>query len=261
MRAFLLVVLLLVLGVAGFGYYKNPIGCEKLGLDVSTDILAIYLPADSTNAAPAASASSPPAPSPAAAPSVPVIAPSAPAQPPLPVVSPSSAPPTTTTAPVQPQYPVGYVATPTAAVPTVAPVAVTPAVVQQPISLPHDLTDYDTALDDAKKYHVPLLILFTGSDWCPYCQKLEQEVLSTGDFSSFTSTHFVFLTIDDLRNSPVADDDKQRISQLERKFNISGFPTLVLIDTDEHEKGRMEGYDPGSGPSSVISQLQQIASR
>ena len=106
-----------------------------------------------------------------------------------------------------------------------------------------------------------MLILFTGSDWCPYCQKLEQEVLSTGDFTRYTSSHFVFLTVDDLRNSPVSDEQKARVSQLEQKFSITAFPTLMVVGTDEKEKGRQEGYDPGSGPGAVIGQLNQIAAK
>jgi hypothetical protein len=57
----------------------------------------------------------------------------------------------------------------------------------------------------------------------------------------------------------MSDDDKQKVKSLEEKFHVSGFPSLIMVDEDEREKGRVEGYDPGSGPSAVTSQLDQIA--
>jgi len=230
MRIVLLVLVLVILGAAGYAYYKDPAGCQKLGSDVAADTTAIV------------GTIKPPYLTP-----TPVV----PATPPAPATPP---PPTT--------YPMGYVATPQAAVPAPAPVATSaaPAPVVPP-TLPGNFTDYDQALAAARKSNVPMLILFTGSDWCPYCQKLEQEVLSTSDFTKYTASHFVFLTVDDLRNSPVSDDQKARVAQLEQKFKINAFPTLMIVGTDETEKGRQEGYNPGSGPAAVIGQLDQIAAK
>jgi protein disulfide-isomerase len=121
--------------------------------------------------------------------------------------------------------------------------------------------DYDQALAAARSYHAPLLVLFTGSDWCPYCQKLDQEVLSTPDFQSYVAGHFVFVTIDDLRNTPVPDDEKKQITDLERKFNVHGFPSMLVLDNHERTIGGVEGYEPSSGPSAVTGKLDAIAAK
>jgi hypothetical protein len=44
------------------------------------------------------------------------------------------------------------------------------------------------------------------------------------------------------------DDEKARITALERKFRINSFPTLLVVDTTEREKGRQEGYNPRLRP-------------
>ena len=41
----------------------------------------------------------------------------------------------------------------------------------------------ELALKTARQGNKDLLLLFTGSDWCPPCQKLEEEVLGQEDFS------------------------------------------------------------------------------
>ena len=41
------------------------------------------------------------------------------------------------------------------------------------------LTDLKSAQEMAKSEHKPLLMDFTGSDWCGWCIKLKAEVFST----------------------------------------------------------------------------------
>lgn len=262
MRSALVLGLIACLAVIAYGIHRNPNAVQRLGLDLWSNALAIYvtpLQTDSKEApaSPVPSAPAPATPSPVAVqPVSPAASPGAPS--PVATVTPAAAPvPAPAPAPsAQPksQYSVGYVAAlPAAPVPQPAPLA-PPTAAPRPANYP-TFTDYQSGLEAARKNHVPLLILFTGSDWCQYCQMLEREVLSTSAFTKFTSSHYVFVTIDDLRNSPVIDDDKRRIASLEQKFNITGFPSLVVVDENEKELNRVEGYNPGSGPETVIRDL------
>jgi thioredoxin-related protein len=274
-----LVLLVVALVVAGaYGYHNNPTECRKLGVDIVADTKAIFLTPDSakgtTDASPVAgTAPSVPVVSPGPAAAAPVVAPNpAPAAPVAAVTQPPAVPVVAPTPP-PPHYSVGFVAqdaapapgaaTPATAAPTTAvPTATVPATVTPgpaPSANLTSLTDYEEAIGTARSHHVPMLILFTGSDWCQYCQKLQQEVLSDSGFQSYTGSHYVLLTVDDLRNTPVSDSDKQRVQGLEQKFHVAGFPTLIMVDRDEHEMGRIEGYDPGSEPSAVTKRLDQIA--
>jgi thioredoxin-related protein len=40
------------------------------------------------------------------------------------------------------------------------------------------LTDFSAAKKKAKEENKPILMLFTGSDWCPWCIKWEKEAFS-----------------------------------------------------------------------------------
>ena len=52
---------------------------------------------------------------------------------------------------------------------------------------------YQDAVAQAKSGDKPIFILFTGSDWCSWCQKFEKEVLSQATFSNSVADDFVFL--------------------------------------------------------------------
>ena len=84
----------------------------------------------------------------------------------------------------------------------------------------------------AKKGKKDLLLLFTGTDWCPPCQKLEQEVFSDEDFYVEAEGDFVFVKFDFLRNSPLRDEVKKKNEEWAKKFGVDSFPTVVLVDPE-----------------------------
>jgi thiol-disulfide isomerase/thioredoxin len=119
-------------------------------------------------------------------------------------------------------------------------------------------SDYASAIALAKTTGKKVLVHFTGSDWCPYCQKLEEEVISTSDFAQFAAANYIFVTLDFPHNIPQTDEVKRANSAVAAKYGINGYPTLLVIDGDEKVLGRMSGYDPGTGPGPVIAQLKSF---
>ena len=95
--------------------------------------------------------------------------------------------------------------------------------------------DYKKALAKAKAEGKDLFINFTGSDWCGYCIKLEEEVFSKKAFADLANDHFVFVFLD----SPRAEDLKAKVvdtelrDALEKKHGVKGYPTLILTTSDE----------------------------
>ena len=49
----------------------------------------------------------------------------------------------------------------------------------------HWQTDYDAAVKEAQKTKKTVLVLFTGSDWCPGCIALNEHALSKPEFLEF----------------------------------------------------------------------------
>jgi protein disulfide-isomerase len=118
--------------------------------------------------------------------------------------------------------------------------------------------DLPDALKQAQSDNKLLLLDFTGSDWCPWCIKFDQEVLSTGKFASYAANKLELVKLDFPRRTPQSDDLKRANAALARQFNVNVYPTYVLLNADGRELGRQVGYREG-GPDAFINELQLFA--
>ncbi len=118
------------------------------------------------------------------------------------------------------------------------------------------LTDLAKAQAEAKASHKLLLLDFTGSDWCIWCKKLHAEVFTQPEFESYAKDHLVLLTVDFPRRSPLAPKVQKQNEQLAQKFNIEGFPTIVVLNDAGKKVGEL-GYQPG-GASSFVEELKKL---
>ena len=103
------------------------------------------------------------------------------------------------------------------------------------------LTDYDTALKKAQETGKPVFMLFTGSDWCIWCQRLDQEILSTKPFQEYASANLVLLKLDFPKKTPLDEATMQKNQQLAEKWKIEGYPTVILLNGEGKEYNRT-GY-------------------
>jgi len=116
--------------------------------------------------------------------------------------------------------------------------------------------NWDYAISAAIELERPILINFTGSDWCVWCIRLKDEVFSKAEFSEYAEKNLVLLTLDFPRNIAQSDELKQQNSTLQRQFGIQGFPTIVLIDPTAKEIART-GYRPG-GAVEYVKHLEEL---
>lgn len=118
------------------------------------------------------------------------------------------------------------------------------------------LTDTQQVLQTAKKENKAILINFTGSDWCPPCIMLKQQVLDTPEFKAFADKQLILQVADFPRRIEQPEALKEHNMQLAQKYGIVGFPTLIILNSDGKQIGQM-GFTPG-GPEAFISQLEKI---
>lgn len=113
----------------------------------------------------------------------------------------------------------------------------------------------EEAIASAKKNKKDLLLLYTGSDWCPPCKKLEQEVLTDESFYLEAETYFEFVKFDFLKNSPLPESTSKLNDQWAEKFGIDSFPTLVLVDANLKPYA-FAGYEEG-GVENFLGMLEE----
>ena len=117
-------------------------------------------------------------------------------------------------------------------------------------------TDYTAALKQAKESGRPVLVDFTGSDWCGWCIKLDKEVFSQQAFKDYAKDNLVLLQLDFPRAKPQTDEVKKQNQELAGKFGIRGYPTIVLVDSEGKELART-GYQAG-GAEKYVEHLKKL---
>ena len=117
------------------------------------------------------------------------------------------------------------------------------------------MTDAQAAMKEAKLEDRPILLEFTGSDWCPPCQKMDEEVLNTAEFKAFSDKNLALLQLDYPKSKTLSADLTAQNASLAKNYNISDYPTFVLLDKNGIFIDQKVGYTPG-GPATIIGWIK-----
>jgi thioredoxin-related protein len=117
-------------------------------------------------------------------------------------------------------------------------------------------TNYAKALEDAKTQNKAVLLDFTGSDWCPWCIKMDKETLDKQAFKDYADKNLILVTLDFPQTKPQPEKVQERNAMLSKKYHADGFPTFVLLSPSGTELGRQVGYLEG-GPEAFIAFLNK----
>ena len=99
--------------------------------------------------------------------------------------------------------------------------------------------DFEAGKATAEKSGKLILLVFSGSDWCPWCVKMEKEIYSDKKFISGAKKKYVLLMIDNPRDKSVLSSlAAKQNSELTRKYNVRGFPSTVIVRPSGEEVER-----------------------
>lgn len=91
----------------------------------------------------------------------------------------------------------------------------------------------------------PLLMEYY-TDWCSWCKKLNAETFTDSSVIDFMQEHYVATKI---------DAEKGEGIDLAKRYAVSGYPTVVIVDQEGKEIDRIIGYAPAD---SYLEELQRI---
>jgi protein disulfide-isomerase len=111
-------------------------------------------------------------------------------------------------------------------------------------------TNYGEALQLASEQGRPVLVNFTGSDWCPPCIQLKKDVFDTDEFKSFAGENLILLELDFPRAGGQSEELRQQNQLLQQRYQIEGYPTLLVLNAEGMEQKRHVGYMRG-GPQAL----------
>ena len=101
-----------------------------------------------------------------------------------------------------------------------------------------------------------VMLDFTGSDWCGWCIKLNNEVFSQAAFAEYAKKNLVAVEVDFPRKKKLSAAQKQANDALAKKYQIEGYPTIIVLDSEGKKVGQL-GYQPG-GPKAFIAELEKL---
>src|SRR5271157_1291966 len=108
------------------------------------------------------------------------------------------------------------------------------------------LTDVPEAQAEAQKEQKLVLMDFTGSDWCPWCIKLQKEIFNTPEFAAYAEKNLVTVIVDFPEHKAQSADLRKANLQLKAKYRVHGYPTMIVLDSAGKQIGEL-GYHAG-GP-------------
>ncbi|MDO7876521.1 thioredoxin family protein [Hymenobacter sp. ASUV-10] len=121
------------------------------------------------------------------------------------------------------------------------------------------LGDLSAAQAQARATNRPLLVVFSGSDWCKPCIMYEQEVFAQPDFMAFAKDRLVLAHFDFPRlkkNQPSAAQLKLNEAAAAQLNRAGDFPLVVIISPEGKVLAKT-GYLAG-GPAAFTAYLKQV---
>jgi thioredoxin-related protein len=120
-------------------------------------------------------------------------------------------------------------------------------------------TDAEAAQAKAKEENKLVLLDFTGSDWCIWCQRLKRNVFDDPEFAKYAKSNLVLVEVDFPQHKTIPEAQQQANARLDKTYGINSYPTIIVLGADGKQVARM-GYVFG-GASSFIRKLEKKVAR
>jgi thioredoxin-related protein len=105
------------------------------------------------------------------------------------------------------------------------------------------MPSYKDALKKSKKEKKPILIYFTGSDWCGPCKILDENLFHTEKFKAVADKDLVLLEVDIPRRLDIISADKMvENKSIQHKYKVKAFPTLMIVKHKGRKIAEKKGY-------------------
>ncbi|WP_026709056.1 thioredoxin family protein [Flavobacterium frigidarium] len=102
-------------------------------------------------------------------------------------------------------------------------------------------TNFKQASADAASQNKPIILVFSGSDWCAPCIKLDKSIWQSEAFKNYSNTNYIMERADFPRRkqNELTEELKKQNQVLAEKYNHDGiFPLVVVLNADGKVLGK-----------------------
>lgn len=119
--------------------------------------------------------------------------------------------------------------------------------------------NFEKAQGKALSESKPIILVFSGSDWCGPCIKLDNQIWKSEEFKTFSNNNYILVKADFPRkkSNSLSQEQIAHNEYLAEKYNKKGyFPMVVIFNANGKILGET-GYKNIS-PSAYIQHLQSF---
>ncbi len=119
-------------------------------------------------------------------------------------------------------------------------------------------TDFELAKSKSQKSQKPILMLFTGSDWCAPCKMLKANFFDSSEFIKM-SNNFIMLMVDFPKDKALITHEQEKLNTLlSAKYGVKSFPTLIAINYDGAIIDKIKSYSSVSDTVYYFSFINKL---
>lgn len=104
------------------------------------------------------------------------------------------------------------------------------------------INDIRAAQKLARQEGKDLILFVTGSDWCAFCIKMEEEFLADPATAERMSDRFVPVVVDFPKESQLPVLIAAQNEALREKLKVTGYPSVYFVDADLRPYAHLGGY-------------------
>ncbi len=119
--------------------------------------------------------------------------------------------------------------------------------------------DFDAAVELAAKKKLPMMLNFTGSDWCGWCKLMDKGVFAQDEWKKYATKNVLLVTLDFPKDKNIVPEKYvSRNNALKEQFGVRGYPTYVVLDSDGKSKIGQLGAGRDKTPASFIEEFKGV---
>lgn len=121
------------------------------------------------------------------------------------------------------------------------------------------LTNYELVLKKAKKNKKPILVYFSGSDWCSPCKRLKKDLFDSEKFTGISKQYNLLYVDIPQKMDVISKKQYDYNKQLLQKLNPNQvFPLVMILNKKGKIKKEKKGYSSIATPDAHLNMLKEF---
>lgn len=116
--------------------------------------------------------------------------------------------------------------------------------------------NFEQAAAQAKAENKYMFLNFSGSDWCIWCMRLDEQVLSQPAFQEYAKENLIMMVADFPTDKELSKALEEQNQNLALRYGIEGLPTILILDPDANVAG-VTGFQYG-GAENYVNHIKNI---